>query len=155
MQLEVYGRTLSVFRDGTVRNERGKLMSQYVRKSGYKYILLGTKPRRKLLVHRLIASAFIDNPYGLQQVNHKDGNKQNNCIENLEWVTGSENQLHSRYELGNQTGFKDAPVICIETQAKYKSTRDAWRSTGINYCHISECANGKRKTAGGYHWERG
>ena len=56
--------------------------------------------------------------------------------------------------LGNQTGFHDVPIVCIETGKTYKSTRDAWRATGVGYSHISECANGKRKTAGGYHWGR-
>lgn len=62
------------------------------------YLRVGLSIDRKLVtmkVHRLVAECFIENPYGLPQVNHKDGNKQNNNVENLEWVTNSQNILHA------------------------------------------------------------
>lgn len=149
------GVDLKLTESGEVFNKSLKRRGVFTDKYGYKYIVIRKGgARKKYLVHRLIAKAFIDNKSNLPEVNHIDGNKANNNVENLEWVTTSENQLHSRYSLGNQTGFHDVPIVCIETGKTYKSTRDAWRATGVGYSHISECANGKRKTAGGYHWGR-
>ena len=54
----------------------------------------GQKPKRTL-VHILVAKTFIPNPKNLPEVNHKDGNKSNNCVENLEWVTSSQNKFHA------------------------------------------------------------
>ena len=74
------------------------IMSQIVNFCGYLIICL-RKPRekrKKFMVHRLVAQAFIPNPKNKEQVNHIDGNKQNNCVDNLEWATPSENMLHAR-----------------------------------------------------------
>ena len=150
------GRYLCVDKDGNVysKNTSGThKLPKYKRKGGYEYVEATINGvRKKIAVHRLVAKAFCDNPNNLPQVNHIDGNPSNNKADNLEWVSGSENQFHSRYVLGNVTGFKDTPVVCLDTGEEFVSTRDAWRKTGINYCHISECASGKRKTAGGYRW---
>lgn len=151
------GRRYYVSDTGNVWNRYGRLLSQYCDKNGYKYVEIkrpDDETRSKYRVHRLVALLYIPNPNNLPQVNHIDGNKANNRRNNLEWVTGSENLLHSRYVLGHRTGFKDTPVLCVETGKVYRSTRDAWRDTGVNYAHISECANGKRKSAGGYHWRK-
>ena len=138
---------------GNVLNKYGKKVFQYTDKDGYKYIVLRRKgKRKKFLIHRLVAKSYLDNPLGHPQVNHIDGNKTNNDVSNLEWVSPGENQLHSRYVLNNVTGFADTPVMCLETGKVYRSTRDAWRDTGVGYSHISECAKGKRKTAGRFHW---
>lgn len=155
----VFNRQYFVDENGDVFNQEMKKLSQHTDKYGYKYIVFrrrrnGKVERKKILSHRLVANLFIDNPDVLPQINHLDGNKQNNAVENLEWTDCSGNQTHSRYVLGNATGFKDVSVRCAETGEVFISTRDAWRKTGANYCHISECANGKRKTAGGLHWEK-
>jgi hypothetical protein len=102
----------------------------------------------------LIASAFIPNPENKPHINHKDGNKANNNVENLEWCTPSENERHKVNELG----VKQTPpillksVICVETNCKYQSIKEAAEQMGVSRKHIGEAASGKRKTASGYHW---
>lgn len=131
-----------------------KPLKKHTRNGGYEYVCVSVNGKcKKISVHRLVASAFHSNPSNLPQVNHIDGNPNNNRADNLEWVSGSDNQLHSRYVLGNKTGFADRPVKCLDTGEEYISTRDAWKKTGVRYSHISECARGKRKTAGGRRWE--
>lgn len=142
---------------GNIFMHNGKPKAKHIDVYGYEYIILpreNSKHGKKKLVHRIVAEAFIPNPEHKPQVNHIDGNKRNNSVSNLEWCDNSYNQTHSRYVLGNVTGFEDVSVECIESGEVYRSTRDAWRATGVGYSHISECINGKRKSAGGLHWRR-
>jgi len=81
---------------------RGRPMKQCKNKYGYMDVRLGKEGVEKAhLVHRLVAMAFLDNPEDKPQVNHKNGVKWNNCLENLEWSTLSENRLHAFRELGS------------------------------------------------------
>lgn len=93
---------------GNIRNsESHKPISQFD-KNGAGYIrvnLFSNGKKKRCFIHRLVAEAFIPNPENKPQVNHKDGNKQNNNLENLEWVNASENMIHSYYVLRNKTGF--------------------------------------------------
>ena len=71
-------------------------MKPYINNYGYLRISLSVDGKRhKYSIHRLVALLFIDNPYNKKEVNHIDGNKLNNVVTNLEWVTSSENQLHA------------------------------------------------------------
>lgn len=89
-----------VNRFGEVLSLKGKVPRYKTQKQtykGYYAVCLGLGERRKqkhMLVHRLVAEAFIPNPDNLPQINHIDGDKSNNCVENLEWCTCSQNQLH-------------------------------------------------------------
>jgi hypothetical protein len=99
---------LSLSRWGTKNNPtKGVIKSQRINRWGYATVMLGVGVRQKkhLLVHRLVLSAFAP-VEGWQelQVNHKDGNKQNNSLSNLEWVTCRENVLHSYRVLGKKLG---------------------------------------------------
>lgn len=79
---------------------RKKYLKQKINKYGYNCLTLyKNKKKNSVIVHRLIALTFISNPKDKPEVNHKDGNKLNNYINNLEWVTASENQKHA-YKIG-------------------------------------------------------
>lgn len=134
-----------------------KKIKQQKRKDGYLQVQLYDK---KYLVHRLIALTFIDNVDSYCVVNHKNGIKNDNRMENLEWVTSSENIKHA-YNSGLKRKLfgKEHPnsksVYQIDKNSneilnKYQSIDEAKSITGIK--HISCVCLGKRKTAGGYIW---
>ena len=83
---------------GRIRNAKTKdIIAPYKNEKGYLKVGLHINGKcRKFRVNRLVAFAFIPNPYDLPQVNHKDGNKENNSYTNLEWTTNTMNQRHSR-----------------------------------------------------------
>lgn len=119
-------------------------------------------------VHTFVAKAWIPNPKRLPQVNHKDGNKQNNCVDNLEWVTSQENNLHARK---NGLGVKGRKVYQLDISSghpgtiikEFKSIKEAGKKTGVNNRTISQVCTAKsgtrtdgyragRKSAGGFGW---
>ena len=84
-----------------MRSSSGRLMTTFPVKYGYLKVHLRYRGRDSVaFVHRLVAEAFIANPHGKPEVNHKDGNPSNPHLDNLEWVTNSENKLHSYRVLG-------------------------------------------------------
>ena len=104
-----------VFKSGDVFNLHGVKMVGMIDRCGYRELILNGKNHR---VHRLVAEAFIPNPNGFREVNHIDGNKQNNSVKNLEWVTHSENMIHAY-----QTGLEQPR--CGEQHHAHKLTEDA------------------------------
>jgi hypothetical protein len=135
-------------------------LKQWVSHDGYKLIQLcknGVVHSKS--VHRLIAETLIPNPYGLPAVNHKDGDKNNNCVDNLEWCTHKQNVQHSFDNgLKNSTGRKMKAVIQLTLDGKeicrYKSARQAEIATGVGRnVIIAVCKNKKyRKSGGGFLW---
>ena len=130
------------------RTEKEKIL-QPNNKSKYSQLLLVKDKKRKIAhVHRLVAEAFIPNTENKPQVNHKDENRKNNRVDNLEWCDCSYNIIYSQGKKVLQYD-KDGNFI-----KEWDCMRDAERQLGINCTNISACCRRKHKcrTAGGYIW---
>lgn len=142
-----------------------RVLSSVPDKFGYRCVGLynhGTKKTVK--IHRLVATAFIPNPENKPQVNHIDRNPTNNNVENLEWVTSLENNLHSRRlfkrrvnrQIGSENvSSKETIQVSLDgfVVGVYSARMEAQRATGILNSDISQAILRKRlKTAGGYYW---
>ena len=107
-------------------------------------------------VHRLVATAFIDNPKNYKEVNHIDGKKSNNCVTNLEWCTNEYNIRHAVVtglkQKRNQTQCHRIIVHEIATgnETEFQSIGEAAQTLQIDSGNISKCLKGKRKHAKGY-----
>ncbi len=129
----------------------GKYLKPLPSKDGYMYVNLyiNGKLYRKS-VHRLVAEYFIPNPDKLPQVNHRDEDKTNNKVWNLEWVTISENINHSKHKLEQELQQFDPETG--EVINTFKSLTEAARQLGISQGGISDVCLDKRKTYKGYGW---
>ena len=132
----------------------GKISKYEISNSGYKIITLRNKYGKaiKKTIHRLVAEYFIPNPNNYPCVNHKDENKLNNRVDNLEWCTYQYNNTYGKSHI-QRAITRGKRVICIETNEEYYSCCEAGRRKGISNVHIGQCCNKERNTAGGFHWE--
>lgn len=133
-----------------------KLKSNKV--TGYLYVRLSKDGKQKhYSIHRLVALAFLPNPNNFPQINHKDEDKKNNTLQNLEWCSAEYNNnygTHNKRMVVSLTNYpsKSKKVLCIETNKVYPSTRQIERELGFANGNISAACNGKRKSAYGYTW---
>lgn len=131
--------------DGTVVGARGGLLAPRVNSKGYVAVRVRTGWRT---LHRLLALAFIPNPDRLPQVNHKDGDKLNNSLDNLEWGTQRHNLYHAM-DTGLHAWGRSAVTNGVHV---FPSQAEAARQTGAAQSNINKCIMGDRRTAGGYMW---
>ena len=106
-------------------------------------------------LHRMVADTWMPNPNHYKEVNHIDGNKDNNSVENLEWVTHSENMRHA-YRTGLKKpagGRKPTPIRVVETGDVYESQAECARRIGVSQPAIAQCLAGRSQTCRGYHLE--
>lgn len=122
-------------------------------KVGYKLVTLSKNGKGKTYrIHKLVAEAFVSNPHGYTEINHKDENKLNNNADNLEWCTRAYNVAY-----GARTEKTQRAVIQFSLDRKYiathKGVAEASRAIGARTCGgISNCCKGKCRTAYGYIW---
>ena len=131
-----------------------KIKSQVNNGTGYMVVNLKHDGKQQMrTVHRLVAEHFIPNRLELSEVNHIDGDKTNNCSNNLEWCTRSENVRHA-VDTGLHTKFGQRKVLCIELGLVFDTIKDAELWVGVKGSRISNVCQLKRgcKTCGGYHW---
>ena len=130
----------SVSNYGRVRNNKtGYILKPLEVGFGYVVVELWNKngPKSKK-IHRLVAEAFLPNPDKKPQVNHIDGNKKNNRLDNLEWVTASENMKHS-YDSKIRVSHQERPVRIVETGEIFKSVKECAEKIEGHDCDISRC----------------
>lgn len=144
------------------QNKDGGIIDGYLDKRGYCNVRIYDAPQHGTWhkMHRLVASSFIDNPNNYPQVNHKDENKANNRVDNLEWC---DNLYNERYGTkGERAGMKNR---CYETTSSkvysidkdgsvehYDSIGEAERVTGLSHCNIVRTLKGRTKRCGGREW---
>lgn len=142
---------------GRVRNKKtGRFLAIGHDKKGYCLVRPYINGKQKhCCLHRLVLSSFTNNTDGSLDVNHKDEDKDNNCLTNLEWMSHHQNMNYgTRNERASKANSK--PVLQYTKEGtcvrEWPSTMEVTRQIGIAYQHICSCCNGKRKTAGGFVW---
>lgn len=148
-QVSDLGRVRSITRGGT----NGRMLKPDNCFGYLRYTLCKNNIPTRHRAHRLVAEAFIPNPENKPQLNHINGNKEDNRVDNLEWCTESENQLHSRRVLKNHCGIPKKPVICVETGQRYPSISAAAEATGAPLSALSKVLNGKLSQTHNLHFE--
>lgn len=133
-----------------------KILKQSKLSSNKDYLIVtlyDDKGRKKnYYTHILVAKAFIPNPLGLPEVNHKDENPSNPEASNLEWITHKDNINYGTCaERGAAKRRK--PVRCIELDQTYESVSAAAAAFGVSVSTISKCARNQKRTCCGHHWE--
>ena len=137
-----------------------KVLKQSEDKDGYYRVNLSKDGKKKrFFIHRLVATAFIENNDDKPVINHMDGNKKNNVVDNLEWCTRSENDLHA-FDLGLRKptdGGTSKTVLMIDSKTrkvvkKFTSMSEASRETGHSVGRISYSANNKATSNGDVIW---
>lgn len=155
-----FGGKYAVSNVGNVSNKTtGRILKAWHDSVGYQKVALYHNGFcKQVFVHRLVADAFIEKKYDNLEVNHKDGNKSNNSVNNLEWCTKSANIAHSYRVLHRKwnAGRPRVKVLCVETGEVFNSIAEAARAKGVDTRNLHAVVSPKsyKKTCGGFHWEK-
>lgn len=140
-------RSLDKYRKGKNNTKvfvKGRILKQNKDKDGYLQVNLSKNNKQKTFKsHRLVAMAFLINKNNLPQVNHKDENRQNNCVSNLEWCTEKYNCRYSHCK----------KIICLTTGKIFNSIVEGGEYYNINSKRIVDCLKGRLKTYKGLSWD--
>lgn len=136
---------------GRIKNSKTNKILSPSKSGEYLHIWLSYGINKEFLIHRLVAESFIPNPYGFKCVNHKDENKLNNRVDNLEWCTYQYNVGYGKGALA-----RNSRIIQYDMGGNainiWESAKDAADSLEINYQGISACCRNLRKSCGGFLW---
>ena len=154
-----YGRIKRLY-----RNKKEKILKSYIRNGYYSVRLSKENKIKNFTVHRLIGKAFINNPNNYNTIDHINGIKTDNRLENLEWVTHKENTNRAwkkglcngnkgKFGIQSKKSIKIVQLKNGERINEFYGAYEAERATGIANSSINECCRNKRKTAGGYEWK--
>ena len=144
----------TISEDGEIRNSKGKIIKGEISNTGYRRVSLSNNDvkHKKMSVHRLVAETYIPNPHNYPEVNHKNENKLDNNVNNLEWCSTLDNLNHSHViEKASVAQFRK--VKCVTTGKIYNSIKEASDELGLYHSNIVACCNGRRATCGGLEWE--
>ena len=158
-QVSNLGRVKSVARN-IYRNNKGTFCNHFYKEKIFDVDSLEPYPRvtlskdnksKHFSIHRLVANAFIPNPNNLPCVNHKDEDKTNNNVNNLEWCT---HKYNSNYGSRNDRIIEKQgkKVLCVETNIIYRSVNEAARLNNMSANYICACCNNKCEKAYDFHW---
>lgn len=166
------GRIMSLDKKVKIRGNKYRIIKGRILKptpslTGYLYVSLfkQSNEEKRMYVHRIVATAFIPNPYILPQINHKDENKQNNCVENLEWCTPSYNMNYGTAKYRRALKWRNnsiysKPVVQLSLDgayiSEYPSASEATRIVGnikSNCSSILGVCRGENYSAFGYLWK--
>lgn len=141
---------------GQIRHkDRKKILTPRANRSGYMYVNFNIGGHRtNFAVHRIVANAFIPNPNNYPEVNHKNLNKADNRVENLEWVNSTENKIHSYNSETRKSNGKEVEQYDLNNNyiKTFPSASAAAKYMGCSIGAISNCCNGRTKTSQGYLW---
>lgn len=156
-QVSNYGRVKSLyFHNKMTTIYRENILKPQIVRGYHRVVLCHNSKKTNYLVHRLVAEVFLDNPNNKPCVNHKDGNKLNNFVNNLEFCTYSENEKHSHDVLGKQPiNKKKINQYDLEGNfiRQWESLAEIGRYFNCNYTNFSLCCSGKSKSAKGFVWK--
>ena len=153
-----YGRirrlpTIIRYKNNSTRNYPGKIIKQERTADGYlRVVLCKENIKTRFMVHRIVAKTFVLNPLNKPYINHKNSDRSDNRVENLEWCTQEENEQHAIDKLGKTMVGKTYPhpVYCVETDTFYKSMNECVKHLGNKACveGINKAIKANRKYHG-------